>query len=94
MPAARWQRLYRAAHALSADVRRQRPAVVCPWCKLTSLQENCSGCSGTGFVVEEQGANVPRDLMDEKKRLVSRDGRFVSLDDIDKPGGKRRRVET
>lgn len=72
------QRLYQAAHALAVDVRGSRPCSVCPWCKRTALQTKCTACAGLGYIREEQLAGCPKDLLDESKDVVARDGRFVA----------------
>lgn len=70
-----FQRLYDAAHTLAVDVRAARPVSVCPWCKLAFGR--CTACEGRGYMRDSQAEGCPRELLDEDKDLVARNGRFV-----------------
>lgn len=83
LPEGRWQRLYRGAHALAHDVRAARPVSVCPFCKLvTSLQQACTACATNGYVVEDQTASVPKELLDVDAHLVACRGRFMPIEKV------------
>lgn len=83
LPEGRWQRLYRGAHALAHDVRAARPVSVCPYCKLVpSLQQACTACGLNGYIVEDQTASVPKELLDVGARLVVYRGRFLPIEKV------------
>lgn len=83
LPEGRWQRLYRGAHALAHDVRAARPVSVCPYCKLVpSLQQACTACGLNGYIVEDQTASVPKELLDVGAHLVAYRGRFLPIEKV------------
>lgn len=83
LPEARWQRLFRAAHALAHELRASRPVSVCPYCKLVpSLRGVCTACGLQGYIVDEQTAGIPAELLNVGARLVAQRGRFIPMDTV------------
>lgn len=54
----------RLIHDAAVLLRQDRPASVCPYCKLAADWENCAGCKGTGVLTAHQmGADIPPELL-------------------------------
>ncbi len=62
-----WQRLKAEIHTAAYNTRAARPALVCLYCRdpdgVALLRDNCNGCNKLGWLIEEQRAMVPRELL-------------------------------
>jgi ParB-like chromosome segregation protein Spo0J len=55
--------LHERLKEMAAELRGQRPACVCAWCKNEpALVEDCTACGGDGYLSQERAAMVPADL--------------------------------
>ncbi|HXJ32244.1 MAG TPA: ParB/RepB/Spo0J family partition protein [Gemmatimonadales bacterium] len=70
-----WQRLKAELHSTAYNARAAKPALVCPYCRdpegTAMLRDNCNGCGGRGYLVEEQRASVPRELLTRGAKPVT-----------------------
>jgi len=66
-PSALYQRLRAEVHAAAHNVRQAKPRSVCPYCRdpegADHRRANCNGCGALGYLVEEQMAAVPLELL-------------------------------
>ncbi len=75
------QQLLAQVHQVAAEVRRNRPAAVCPYCKrLPHFLPGCNGCRSVGFVSADAMLGVADELKlgGEKAMVVALGGRMVS----------------
>jgi hypothetical protein len=75
------QQLLAQVHQVAAEVRRNRPAAVCPYCKrLPHFIPGCNGCRSFGFVGADAMLGVADELKlgGDKAMVVALGGRMVS----------------
>lgn len=81
-----FQHLKQMSHDLAYSVRVERPAAVCPWCKLVpQLRMACTACYAHGYVTAGVLENTPAELLDEAEPLVAIDGKFVPRSSLREP---------
>ena len=81
IPSARLERWKESLHDLAAEVRSQRPAGFCPYCKgVAGLSEACPICGGCQIVTAQHIKETPKQLLDETAPHVFRNGAIVPLD--------------
>jgi hypothetical protein len=85
-----WQRLKAELHAAAYNARAAKPAMACVYCRdpdgAALLRDNCNGCGGRGYLVEEQRAMIPKELRDKERAPALGSRRKATLRIEDKSG--------
>lgn len=76
-----WRTLREDARRLAEKMRSLIPDTQCPYCKgRPELRPECAGCLGVGYATKGQRAGMPKDLLDDERRIVFVKGKVEPLE--------------
>lgn len=76
-------RIYEQVSQAAAETRLMKPVSLCPYCKgLPRVSDECAGCRATGFMVKRDDHDIPPELLDEERLMVSFHGEIVEAQSL------------